>query len=312
MVGAGAVDAVFPAGLPEDLVAAEEGEVDARFARRFHVLALLRRPVLVVAHRQVGLVLEDLIAAAVGVDTGEVADVVAVALQPADHRVLGVERRVLGGRAADGEGTVVADLVRPAGRDPRPALVEAVAAVAVVGLPGRVRGLEEQVRVTVVVADDEDDVAAVRRLVFPHELGEIDARDSAGRDRPGGGLRPVAAIDQARFRIRCRTAAGPAAAASRGARCRPGERRHRRSSPCGRCRGGRRSTAVSILKWTVSPRLTLMSVAKPWMVGIFFAVHVPLAGRVARFGVLADDGVDQRRAGVRSRLACPGTQGAER
>ena len=35
-------------------------------------------------------------AAAVGVDAGGVADVVAVALEPADHRVLGVEDEVLG------------------------------------------------------------------------------------------------------------------------------------------------------------------------------------------------------------------------
>ena len=53
-------------------------------------------PVLVVADRQEDLVVEDLGPATVGVDAGEVADVVAVALEPAHHRVLGVEERVLG------------------------------------------------------------------------------------------------------------------------------------------------------------------------------------------------------------------------
>ena len=137
------------------LVAAEEGEVDAGGPGRFDVGALARRPVLVVADREEDLVVEDLGAAAVGVHAGEVADVVAVALQPADHRVLGVEQPVLGGRAAGRERPVVADLVGAAGIGAGAADVEAVAAVVVVGLPGRVGGLEEEVGVAVVVADDE-------------------------------------------------------------------------------------------------------------------------------------------------------------
>src|SRR4029078_132560 len=40
--------------LPEHLVAAENGEVDAAVAREFDVLALLARPVLVVPDRQEG------------------------------------------------------------------------------------------------------------------------------------------------------------------------------------------------------------------------------------------------------------------
>ena len=71
-----------------------------------------------------------------------VADVVAVGLQPAHHRVLGVEDAILGRVAARGERPVVAHLVGAAGGR---AGVEAVAAVGVVGLPGGVRGLEQQV-----------------------------------------------------------------------------------------------------------------------------------------------------------------------
>ena len=58
---------------------------------------------------------QDLGAAAIGVDAGRVADVVAVGLEPAHHRVLGVEHPVLGRRAAGRERPVVADLVGAAG-----------------------------------------------------------------------------------------------------------------------------------------------------------------------------------------------------
>ena len=63
---AGAVDARLPARLPEDLVAAEEGQVHAGGARRLDVGALAARPVLVVADREERLVLEQLGAAPIG------------------------------------------------------------------------------------------------------------------------------------------------------------------------------------------------------------------------------------------------------
>ena len=63
----------------------------AGVAGRLDVRALGARPVLVVADGQEGLVLADLGAEPVAVDAREVGDVVAVALQPADHRVLAVE-----------------------------------------------------------------------------------------------------------------------------------------------------------------------------------------------------------------------------
>ena len=72
---------------------------NARFtpgvARQLDVGALLAGPVLVVADREEHLVLEELGAAAVAVDAARVADVVAVALEPPDHRVLGVEHEAL-------------------------------------------------------------------------------------------------------------------------------------------------------------------------------------------------------------------------
>ena len=122
------------------------------------------RPVLVVADRQERLVLEQLGAAAVGVDAGEVADVVAVALEPAHHRVLGVEQAVLElplsagreragcsspctarpGRRARRTGCCRRRCCRPARSCPTS------------GTAGRERA--------VVVAHDEDDVAGAARV----------------------------------------------------------------------------------------------------------------------------------------------------
>ena len=82
---------VLPPRLPEDLVAAEERQVNAGVARRLDVGALVAGPVLVVPDRQKSLVLQDQGAEAIGVDAGEVADVVAVGLQPPHHRIFGVE-----------------------------------------------------------------------------------------------------------------------------------------------------------------------------------------------------------------------------
>ncbi len=192
-----AVDARLPPCLPEDFVATEEREIDAGVARRLDVGALRRRPVLVVADGQEGVVLEQLRATPGRIGSGDVADVVAVALEPANHRVFAVEE-VRGVRVASGrEGAVVAHLVRAAGRR---ADVERVAAVAVVGLPGRVGGLYEQFRAAVVVADHEDDVVLVPR-VRADELADVDAGDCVRRDVPRGGLGPGAAVDEAGGRL---------------------------------------------------------------------------------------------------------------
>jgi hypothetical protein len=100
-------------------------------------------------------------------------------------------------------GAVVADLVRTIRRRPERALaagVEAGAAVAVVGLPGLVRGLEDDVGVARVVADDEDDVAGAEG-VRPHQAGDVDAGDRGRRHLPGRRDGPVAAVDQTGRRV---------------------------------------------------------------------------------------------------------------
>src|SRR5581483_2297254 len=161
-----AVDAGLPAGLPEELVAAEEGEMDAGIAGGLNVGALRAGPVLVVAHGEEDLMVLDQRALPIAVHPTRVGDVVAVRLQPAHHRVLPVEQRVglagAAGERAGAEGAIVADLVGPAGLDAAAgagADVETVAAVVVVGLPGGIGSLKEKRRSARIIADNEDDVA---------------------------------------------------------------------------------------------------------------------------------------------------------
>jgi hypothetical protein len=151
-----------------------------------------------VADREERLVVLQLGAAAGAVDVGEVADVVPVLLEEADHRVLVVHRRVAGRVVRGRERPVVADLVAAA--DDAVADVEAGAAEGVVGLPGLVRGLEEHRRVPLVVAHDEVDVAVAVDAVA-HEMGDVEPGDGGRRDRPGGRLGPVAAVGQAARRL---------------------------------------------------------------------------------------------------------------
>ena len=210
--GCAAGDARLPAGLPEHLVTAEERKVDAGVPGRFHVGTLPARPVLVVSDREECLVLEKLCPSGGSVDPGEVADVVAVALEPADHRVLAAEEERGVVVAPRRERPVVAHLVGAARRS---ADVEAVAPVSVVRLPRRVRGLEEEVGVAVVVSDDEVNVALPAR-VGSNELADIDAGHRRGRDVERRRLRPVAAIDQTRRCLRntCRLLLGQRRAGS--------------------------------------------------------------------------------------------------
>src|SRR6185436_14424262 len=173
--------------LPEHFVAAEERQVDAGVARALDVGALLPRPVLVVADREERLRRDGTRQAdgaagaeAIGVDAGPVLGVVAVGLQPADHRVVA--------------GAVVARAVaveaRAAGGESR---------VLVVGLPRRVGGLEEDVGLPRIVADDEDDVAGAAVVRAPRPR-DVDARGQPGRVERAGDT-PVAAVHQADGRV---------------------------------------------------------------------------------------------------------------
>ncbi len=201
-----AVDARFPTHLPIDFVAAQEGEVDAGVARGLYVVALLRRPVLVVADRHEDLAVQQLRAGTVGVDAGDVVDVVAVLLEPADRRIFDGEDEVLrASREAAvtrDDRAVVADGARASGVAGRiDTAIEIVAAPPVIGLPGRVRSLESDVARRFVVAHDEGDHVGPARTVETGQLGDIDARYRIRRNIPGCRDRPVAGVDQLADRV---------------------------------------------------------------------------------------------------------------
>ena len=194
-------DAVLPARFPEDGVAAEETEVDPGRAGVLDARPLLSGPVLVVADRQERLVVQELGAARCRVEAADVAHVVPVPLEPADHGVLAAEepaeRRVVACRVR----AVVAHLVSADAADAAVG-IEAVAAIVVVRLPCLVRSLEDDVGVIAVVADDEDDVAAGRALpVRPHEVCDVDAGNGVCGDLPACANAPVPAVVEVRRRV---------------------------------------------------------------------------------------------------------------
>ena len=194
----------LPARFPEHFVAAEERQVDAAVACRFDVRALIARPVLVVAHREIRLMRLDQRARAIGVDAREVADVVPVGFEPADHRVFGVEQPALRIVVARIERAVVADLrgargarILGGGVHERTVAIEARAAKVVVRLPRRIGRLEQDVGCARIVANDEDDVTRTRAGGHePRQLRQVDARRLARR-RPRRRRRPVAAVYEA-------------------------------------------------------------------------------------------------------------------
>ncbi len=200
--GAGTVDARLVARLPEHGVPGEEREVHAGIAGRGHVVAHVRRPVLVVARRHEQLVVLDEWTVPVGVDVAEVRHVVPVALEKAHHRHLGGEEAVVVvGVGAAEQRPVVTDLVRRT-RECRPrSEVQAVPAVVVVRLPGRVGGLVEDIGVTRVVAHDEDDRRRRAGVAASQEC-LVHTRHGGAGNVPRGGDRPVPAIDESGCRVR--------------------------------------------------------------------------------------------------------------
>src|SRR5262249_9766809 len=110
----------------------------------------------------------------------------------------------------DGERPVVADLVGAAGDDRAVVggggggggrvLVQAVAAPGVVRLPGAVGCLKQQGGVALRGRRDEWGDGGPPRVVA-RRPSEVDARDDARGDRPRGGNRPVAGIDESDGRV---------------------------------------------------------------------------------------------------------------
>ena len=136
------------------------------------------------------------------VHIGDIADVVTVSFQPADHRILCIEDPVLcnttaGTTVARGERPVVTHLGRMASRVGSIAYIEAVATIAIVGLPSGIRGLEHDIRRGGIIAHDEDDMTG-SIVVRACQFGDVYARNGRGGNGPGTGDRPVATIDDSR------------------------------------------------------------------------------------------------------------------
>ncbi len=193
-----AVGARLVARLPVRGVAGERRDVDARVARGVDVGALRARPVLVVADIDEDLVVQQQRTALVGVDAGDVRDVVAVALEVLPHGQLGVGPPVARVVLHGDERTVVRNLVRTVRGVGT--LVEAEAAVGVVRLPRGVGGLHDHRGVAAVVADDEDDVTLAAGVVARHQR-DVHAGDGVGRDLIRRGEIPVAAVDETDVRV---------------------------------------------------------------------------------------------------------------
>src|SRR5262249_9677610 len=137
---------VLPAGLPIHGVTAEERHVHAACNCGLDIRTLSTRPVLVVCGRGENLVLFDEAASHLGIASGEVTDVVPVRFHPPDHRILRTEDpHVAVSDVAVDERPVVTDL-GSTGFAAAATLVKAEAAVVVVGLPRRIRGLVQDVR----------------------------------------------------------------------------------------------------------------------------------------------------------------------
>src|SRR5450432_3212253 len=130
-------------------------------ARRLHVFALVAAPVLVMAARDKDFAIGKLLPGSgriepVGVDPGHVTHVVAIGLQPVDGGDFFPEKKILragvnAGAIPGGDGSVVAHLESPAVAGGPPAAIKTVAMPSVIGVPGGVAGLKNNVVCGVVV-----------------------------------------------------------------------------------------------------------------------------------------------------------------
>ena len=184
--------------VPVYLIAAQEGEIDTRTGRGLYVGELRLRPIFVVTDIDVGLGIEQQRRIGCGIDARDVADVVAVLLQPVDRCKFLAKQEILWpaqvGRRIHSDRTIVADRVRAIAVRSAGALIQIVSAPSIVCFPSLVAGLEQHVRRCAIIADDERnhvlEIARIRR-----QLGEVDPRHGGAGDRPGIRDRPVPGID---------------------------------------------------------------------------------------------------------------------
>jgi len=165
-------------GIPIDLIAAQEGEIDTRVCRRHYIGELRLRPIFVVADIHISVGIEQQSGIGRGIDAGDVTDVVTVLLQPIDRGIFFAKQEVLWpglvGRGIHVDRAIVADrigaVVLTAG-----ALIQIISAPGIIGFPSRVAGLEQKIRSGAVVAHYERnhvlEITSIRR-----QLGEVDPR----------------------------------------------------------------------------------------------------------------------------------------
>src|ERR1051325_2929627 len=114
------------------------------------------------------------------VNSGGVANIVAISLQPADNRALCIEYPTVFSLNCTGvKRTVITDLKSPlTSKRIASFAIEAftviVISIIIVGLPGGIGSLEQQVRPAIIVSDNEEDMTCNVRICA-NEPGKVDA-----------------------------------------------------------------------------------------------------------------------------------------
>src|SRR6478735_7644978 len=134
----------------------------------------------------------------VSVYSGHVADVVTIRFQPTDGGNLYPEKEILrsgvnASAVTGGDGPVVAYLVSTAVAGRAAAAIKIVAMPSVVGVPGGVARLKNDVVRGFIVTNDKRDMVLTERA---YQQGDIDPGDCAGRHSPSGGHAPVACVNK--------------------------------------------------------------------------------------------------------------------
>src|SRR6266566_2445122 len=122
-------------------------------------------------HRQNCFVVQQERSGAIRIERTEVSDIVPVRFQPAHHGILCIEYPGVELVHARVKWPVVADLISTTLRS-RTTRVQVGAAVIVISFPGRVGGLEQNVRSTGIIADDKEDMTRTSG-VGPNDLGKV-------------------------------------------------------------------------------------------------------------------------------------------
>ena len=198
-----AVDAVLPARLPEDFVAAEERQIQTCREIGFDVVAQWTGPIFVVTNRDIDLVVHNQAGVPDAVHVCEVGDIVAILFKPSDHGIFVTEYPGCGFKGSRIVRPVIAHLVRTIGIGPvssaRPRHKGCGHPKLRSCRPSRYRlptlrpKFGTAFSMAVIVPHHENNVAASSR-VRADEVCEVNTGRSIGWYCPGRRHSPVAAI----------------------------------------------------------------------------------------------------------------------